>query len=235
MRAPLKKFISSNCHLAKGILVDVGCGAMPYKEYFSKWVDTYVGLDHPVARAMVEGLGDQHPDLYGEANSIGLKSGSVHTVLMTEVLEHTGDPQLVVEEISRILAADGIFFLTVPFLYHVHGVPYDFFRFTKWGLLKMLGENDFEILTMIEQGNYWTTSAIMANNYLFSVLLDNTPARKAARIALIPLVLPLMFAVNAAGHLLGMLSGPDCFMSGIFVIAKKKANCALSQEIRPRR
>ena len=55
-------------------------------------------------------------------------------VLMFEVLEHVEDPFLAANEILRVLKVRGVLLLSTPFVFGIHDAPYDYWRFTKYGL-----------------------------------------------------------------------------------------------------
>lgn len=67
---------------------------------------------------------------------------SFDLVLMVEVLEHVHNPSLAINEIYRVLKPGGQLLLTTPFLFPIHDAPNDFFRFTKFGLKKILNMFD---------------------------------------------------------------------------------------------
>ncbi len=68
-----------------------------------------------------------------DAHDLPFQDGSFDVVVCQAVLEHVLDPARVVDEIHRVLAADGLVYSEVPFMYPVHGPPYDFTRFTPLG------------------------------------------------------------------------------------------------------
>lgn len=80
-------------------------------------------------------------DIYASANTnfvadahrIPLRDGAVDAVWIQAVLEHVLEPAQVVQEIERVLAADGLVYAETPFLQHVHEGAYDFTRFTHSG------------------------------------------------------------------------------------------------------
>jgi SAM-dependent methyltransferase len=72
-----------------------------------------------------------------------------------EVLEHTKNPNKAIKNIYNILDKDDYFLASVPFNFHIHDEPNDFFRFTYFGL-KMLF-NDFSKVT-IKRRNGWLES-----------------------------------------------------------------------------
>jgi SAM-dependent methyltransferase/uncharacterized protein YbaR (Trm112 family) len=68
-----------------------------------------------------------------DAHDLPFQNGSFDAVVCQAVLEHVLDPSRVVAEIHRVLAADGLVYSEVPFMYPLHGAPYDFTRFTALG------------------------------------------------------------------------------------------------------
>ncbi len=72
-----------------------------------------------------------------------------------EVLEHTKEPLKAVQNVYKILKKDDYFLASVPFNFHIHDEPNDFFRFTYYGL-KMLF-NDFSEVE-IKRRNGWLES-----------------------------------------------------------------------------
>jgi SAM-dependent methyltransferase len=72
--------------------------------------------------------------LIGDAHQLPFKNGSFQLILVTAVLEHVQNPQLVVNEIQRCLQPGGIVYAESPFLQGYHADPHDYQRFTKLGL-----------------------------------------------------------------------------------------------------
>lgn len=68
-----------------------------------------------------------------DAHQIPLATGSIDGVVIQAVLEHVLNPQLVVDEIYRVLRPGGLVYADTPFLQPVHEGPYDFTRFTESG------------------------------------------------------------------------------------------------------
>jgi SAM-dependent methyltransferase len=74
------------------------------------------------------------PDIFADVGSLPLKDECMNVVICTEVLEHLAVPAACAREIHRILQKDGIAFFSVPFMYPVHGDPFDYQRYTADGL-----------------------------------------------------------------------------------------------------
>ena len=72
-------------------------------------------------------------------------------VLSDVVLEHVRKPWIATEEIKRVMKPKGLLILTTCLMHGIHGVPYDYFRFTPDGL-KVLFE-DLSIIDCDGQGD----------------------------------------------------------------------------------
>ena len=73
-----------------------------------------------------------------------VKSNKFDNVLLFNVVEHLNDHNKTFSEIFRILKKNGLLIGSTPFLYQVHGVPYDYFRFTKNFFEEKLKKNKFK-------------------------------------------------------------------------------------------
>lgn len=221
IRWKIKTFIRNSSSVARGLMIDLGCGTKPYKIFFNSHINSYIGIDHPIASKMVENPDNVKPEIYSDASQLPLRRNIADTVLIAETLEHLHRPSEVLSEVSRITNSGGILILTVPFFYPIHGEPNDFFRYTKWGLESILKQNRFEVIKIIEFGNFWVTQVILINNFLCHEVLGNNPIRKCARIILTPLWLVFVLITNLFGWIAASNIQPDHFISGIFVVAKK--------------
>ncbi|MGB7077143.1 MAG: class I SAM-dependent methyltransferase [Xanthobacteraceae bacterium] len=122
-----------------GVVLDVGCGHMPYKSLLlsaPSRASSYIGVDLP---ANLYGA----PDLNWDGRKIPLADASVDSVLLTEVLEHCPRPGDVLKEIARVMKPGGFLFLTVPFIWPIHTVPHDEYRYTPFALRRLLDEAGF--------------------------------------------------------------------------------------------
>lgn len=68
-----------------------------------------------------------------------------------EVLEHTKNPIKAIDNIYNILNKNDKALISVPFIFHIHDEPNDYFRFTFHGL-KMLFSNFSEVRVMSRNG-----------------------------------------------------------------------------------
>jgi len=135
-RGLLRQIVSLGPKL-QGRLLDVGCGTKPYKKYFEN-ASAYIGLEVPGVGKCV--------DCYYDGNLFPFGDCGMDAVLATQVLEHVQDPDQFLSEIYRILKPEGLFLLTVPFIWDEHGEPFDYWRFSSYGSKLLLTRHGFEIL-----------------------------------------------------------------------------------------
>jgi len=124
------------------IVLDLGAGECRYKFFFEH--SNYISLDF--------GKGDQtwnytKLDIMGDiTNPKFIKDNSVDLCLNTSTLEHLPEPFQFFDEIARILKPGGRLYLYVPFLIAEHQEPYDYFRYTRYGLEHISRKSGLKIL-----------------------------------------------------------------------------------------
>ena len=124
-----------------GRLVDIGCGVKPYRKMMAGIVAQHVGVDH------AESFHDRIAvDLSGSAYRIPAEAGSFDSALCTSVLEHLEEPEQAVRECRRLLMPGGVAIYSMPFIWHLHEEPRDFYRYTKYGLKHLFEKSGFEVL-----------------------------------------------------------------------------------------
>jgi SAM-dependent methyltransferase len=74
-----------------------------------------------------------HIQLLADAHQIPFFDDSFDAVWVQAVLEHVLQPEVVVNEIHRVLRADGLVYAGTPFLWPVHEGAHDFTRVTQLG------------------------------------------------------------------------------------------------------
>ena len=169
--------------LFHGVLLDVGCGMMPYRELIleeSGNVTRYVGMDIP------------HPsypadrDLEWDGKTIPLDDCSVDSAMATEVFEHCPDISVVLSEIFRVLKPGGMLFLTVPFVWPLHNVPNDEYRFTPFALRRHLEQRGFIQCELKALGGWDATLA-----QVLGLWVRRRPFSSLKRALLSALILPV--------------------------------------------
>jgi len=147
--------------IPKGAAVlDAGAGQTPYKKLFAD------------ARYESADFCQVDQKAYGEITyvcdlaHIPVPDGRYDLVLLTQVLEHVPEPKPVLQEIHRILKPGGALWLSAPLYFEEHEIPYDYYRYTQYGLAHLLNTTGFRIekLTWLE-GYYGTLSHQLINAF----------------------------------------------------------------------
>jgi SAM-dependent methyltransferase len=147
-----------------GTVLDVGCGFMPYRELIESVpaVDRYVGMDleQPTYYGEIE------PDLKWNGERIPADDRSFDCVMATEFLEHYSEPEKVLAEILRVMKPDGRFFATVPFIWNLHEIPNDEYRYTPYSLERHLRNAGFRDIEITKLGGWNMAFAQMIGLWL---------------------------------------------------------------------
>jgi len=146
----LEKRIKSSLNSAKGTLLDVGCGNLPYRAMFRDSVLHYDGIDLPASPLI-----DRNIDILGSAQELPFKEKSFDFILCTEVLQYLPEPQKAMREFHRILKDRGKLILTTTQMWHVTNPPYDCYRFTRYGLRYLMQSSGLRIKHIEALGGFW--------------------------------------------------------------------------------
>jgi ubiquinone/menaquinone biosynthesis C-methylase UbiE len=141
------------------VLVDIGGGDSPYYQILQDIVKTYVVIDLDQALPKKEERNIQQ--IVGVAEELPLHDKSVDIVLSNQVLEHVMNVEKAVTETYRILKYGGYFIGSVPHICPIHLEPYDFRRFTFFGLKMILSENGFKEIRIEGNGGVHKAAALM--------------------------------------------------------------------------
>jgi SAM-dependent methyltransferase len=152
---PLVRDIMASSDYLRGRLLDVGCGSRPYERWLTGVIE-YIGFD------IVREAG--RPNATGLAWQLPFATASFDSLLSTQTLEHVEVPHLAIAEMARVLRPGGYLILTAPQAWRLHEKPYDFYRYTRYGLQYLLEANGLQIVRVAAQGGIWTTVSQIVNN-----------------------------------------------------------------------
>ena len=166
IRKGLYKGVVSNKKYLKGRLLDFGCGNKPYEDLFD--VQEYIGLD-------IEESGHSHKneqvDIYYNGKTIPFDDNHFDSILSVEVFEHLFNLEQILNELHRVLKPGGHMFITIPFVWYEHEIPYDFARYTSFGIDYLLKKSGFKIIAIEKTTNYVETVFQMWNAYVSQFVL----------------------------------------------------------------
>jgi SAM-dependent methyltransferase len=198
--------------LMHGRLLDVGCGSKPYQELFS-FATSYVGLefDSPSNRVY------KRADYFYDGNTFPFDAMSYDGVICNQVLEHVFNPDQFLREIARVLKSGGNLLLTVPFVWDEHEQPWDYARYSSFGLRSLLERNGF---VLVEQRKTNADARVLfqlINAYLYKV--THTSSAKVNLVVCAMIMAPF----TLLGILLGKIlpANPDLYLDQV-VLARKK-------------
>ena len=183
VRNAIVKALKENVSKFDGTLLDVGCGQMPYKELILSARDSkvtkYVGLDLEVSSIHKTSVAD----LLWDGKIMPLNDKSVESAMATEVLEHCREPEIILKEIHRVLKPGGVFFFTVPFLWPLHEVPYDEYRYTPFCLERLLNTAGFGKIELEALGGWDASLAQMIGLWVRRRPFTNRKRKYISKIA----------------------------------------------------
>lgn len=210
IRRSLYISIRNEAPLLSGKLLDFGCGRKPYQNLFS--VDEYVGVDMKIT-------GHDHTgskaDVYYNGKSLPFENDIFDSVFSSEVLEHVFNPDEILPEIHRVLKPGGKMLMTVPFCWNEHEVPYDYARYSSFGISHLLQKHNFKIKYIKKTGTFARVNFQLWALYFFELFKKYN---RAGYILSMLFIIP----INIAGALLVPLfpKNQSMYFNNIIVVEK---------------
>ncbi len=208
LRREVERFAPGMC----GVLLDVGCGQKPYRSLFTA-ATAYVGLEIDTPENRVS----KQADYFYDGKTFPFEKESYDGVICNQVLEHVFTPDDFLQEISRVLHPGGTLLLTVPFVWDEHEQPWDYARYSSFGLKNLLERNGFVVVEQHKTNADARVLFQLINAYLYKVLRTSN-----AKVNLV-ICATIMALFSLIGTLLGKLlpSNPDLYLDQV-VLARKK-------------
>jgi SAM-dependent methyltransferase len=202
----------------KGRVLDIGSGDAEPHYPRKEAVASYITLDLPETNVRYL----KRPQVFADAHALPFSGGVFDGVLLLEVLEHVRYPNLVLEEARRVLREGGTLCVSTPFLYPLHDEPYDFFRFSLYGLREMLRHEDWQIIFEDEYSNFLIFSALSWNLYLMHQMQRLAEqSRYVTLIISLPIVAVLVLCANLLAMSFKFLFSKSRFPINYCFIARK--------------
>lgn len=149
-RKNLYKFINNELNKQSGInCLNIGSGG-PIEELLKKKVKNYYSIDIDVSRKPNEIM-----DVCSKNFKVNFNP---NLICIFETLEHCQNPIMAVQNIFKTLNKGNMCLASVPFNFHIHDEPNDFFRFTENGC-KLIFKNFSEVKVIRRNG--WLESVFV--------------------------------------------------------------------------
>jgi SAM-dependent methyltransferase len=214
VRTPLVRWLREEADRAHADLgsyrvLDVGCGAMPYKSLFGRHAATYVGVD-PVDNPLAE--------LKGSVEELPVEDGSFDVVLCNQVLEHCDNPMRAVAELRRVTSPGGRVLVSTHGVMAYHPSPTDYWRWTHAGLEKLFVENGAWASVRVTPASGTTACLGMMVSMYIDLAFHRLHVRGLAK--------PLVAGINTAAALVDASSarlrepGPGTLFANFHVVAE---------------
>lgn len=195
-------------HATRERTLDVGGGSGPYKKYFPN-------------RVCIDAEADEGVDFVGDAHNLSrFRDGEFGCVLCTEVLEHLHTPQKALDEMRRVLKPGGKLILTTRFIFPLHNIPGDYFRFTRYGLAHLL--RDWSSFEIYEEGTTLEALSVIFERLGFQTDMLWIKFLSGIWLILAKIIRGLPFLVTEEyGDITRTQKTRNIFTSGYYVIARK--------------
>jgi SAM-dependent methyltransferase len=195
---------------AKGKLLDLGCGKVPFYLAYK---------DLTTESTCVDWINTLHTNEYLDfeldlTKPLPFLDNEFDTIILSDVLEHIPVPEQLLSEIARILASNGKIIMNVPFLYWIHERPHDYYRYTEFALLRFV---DISGLTLIELKPIGGVPEILAD--IISKNVISLPVF-GDKLAVLTQLMASWFINTDYGRRMSESSSRN-FPLGYFLIAKK--------------
>lgn len=201
-----------------GKCLDIGCGVKPYRSLF-KNVESYIGLEHEGCDKVL-----QETDVLYDGNIMPFQDGEFDSIICNEVLEHVFNPEVFLKEVQRVVKNNGILLFTVPFCWDEHEQPYDYARYSSFGLKYLMEKHNFKILEQHKTCSDITVIFQLINGYIYKSILKNTRFYYIKYM----FVLLLSSIFNILGLLLNILlpKNTDLYLDNVLLLQKAGNICA---------
>ena len=134
------------------LVLDAGAGSAPYKSLFAHThyeSADFEQLKKPYAAQTYT----------CDLSAIPVEGGRFDAIVFNQVMEHLPEPFEVLRELHRVLKPGGCMIYSAPLFYEEHEQPFDFYRYTQFGVRHLFGKAGFELERLDWLEGYFGTLA----------------------------------------------------------------------------
>lgn len=212
IRRGLYRGIKKNATSLSGRLIDFGCGRKPYRNLFQ--VDEYIGIDIEVSGHNHE---ESEVDVFYDGKTVPFDDNNFDALFCSEVIEHVFNVDEVLPEMHRVLKPGAKALFTIPLAWGEHEQPFDFARYTSFGIKSILERHGFEII-QIDKSNHFAEALMQLwTAYIFTLIKSEN------RILNSLLTLIFISPFNFIGFLLSPIFPKSYdYYNNLIILAQKK-------------
>lgn len=192
-----------------GRILDVGCGTKPYLSFFN--YREYIGLEFNTGIDSEK----KEADYYYDGKTFPFENESFDSIICSQVLEHIFEPKEFLNEINRVLKPNGKILLTIPFVWDEHEQPFDFARYSSYGLIYLFEQSGFKVLKQDKSISNIAVIFQLLSGYFYKI-----SHRKKTLKWLFTLI--IIFPLNLLGMILGKIlpNNYDLYLDNIILAQK---------------
>ena len=135
-------------------ILDAGAGESRHRRFFLE--QRYIAVD---SASGDPGWNYAALDVCGGLEHLPFKSATMDFVICMVVLEHVEEPGPALAEMARVLKPGGTLSMVVPFLWEEHQAPRDYFRFTRYGITRLLRDLPLDVTVLQPVGGFFQVCA----------------------------------------------------------------------------
>lgn len=184
----------SGINIATGLVLDIGAADRWIEQHLPPGAE-YIALDYP---ATGNEFYAAKPDVFADASCLPFADASVDNIVCLEVIEHLRDPTAALGEIERVLKPGGHAWISMPFMYPIHNEPYDFQRYTEFGLRREANRADLEIVSLGRSNHAIRCSAVLL---CLAIAGGVDSTRGALKAVFLPWAVAMIATINATAWL----------------------------------
>jgi SAM-dependent methyltransferase len=167
------------------LVLDAGAGEAPYRALLAHCryeAADFVKVDKPYAEQTY----------VCDLSEIPVEDERFGCVIFNQVMEHLAEPELTLCELRRVLKPGGRLFYSAPLFYEEHEQPYDFFRYTQFGVRHLFAKAGLTVRDVQWLEGYYCTAG-----YQLRLMARHLPTTELAKLGLPGLVFcPLIMALR---------------------------------------
>lgn len=118
---------------------------------------------------------ETNPDVLANISDLPLENNQFDVAICSEVLEHISNPIPVMKEAKRVLKPNGILLICIPFIFRIHGDPYDYARYTDYWWQETLIALKFTNIKIEKQGYFWSVFVDLFRDLVYQMEKEKKP------------------------------------------------------------